>query len=110
MDSIRREENKARTIPLNTVPNKQKSALPTKEKDDKKNIIIIRNPFNINQYIFLGYCYSYNNFGNKGVHCKDYIKYNPRNVQRYENNKNNAEIIHYNSFPPLQDFHIECQK
>jgi hypothetical protein len=40
---------------LKTVPNKQKSALPTKEKDDKKNRIIRRNPSNINQYIFLGY-------------------------------------------------------
>jgi hypothetical protein len=52
-NSMRREDNKARTIPLKTVPNKQKYALPTKEKDDKKIRIIIRNPSNINQYIFL---------------------------------------------------------
>jgi hypothetical protein len=108
-NSIRREENKARTIPLKTVPNKQKYALPTKEKDDKKNRIIRRNPSNINQYIFLGYCYSCNNYGHKAVHCKSYRKYNPRNVQRYENNKNNAERRNYNSFSPLQDFNIECQ-
>jgi len=95
---------------LKIVPNKQKVALPTKEKDDKKNRIIRRNSSNINQYIFLGYCYSNNNFGHKAIHCKAYRKYNPRNVQRYEKNKNNAEIRNYNSFSPLQDFNIKCQK
>jgi hypothetical protein len=53
---IRRKENKTRTIPLKTIPNKHKYALPTKEKDDEKNRIIRRNPSNRNQYIFLGYC------------------------------------------------------
>ena len=47
-NSIRREESKARTIPLKTVPNKQKYALPTKEKYDKKNRIIRRNLSNRN--------------------------------------------------------------
>jgi hypothetical protein len=109
-NSIRREENKTSIIPLKTVPNKQISALPTKEKDDKKNRIIIRNPSNINQYIFLGYLYSYNNFGHKAIHCKAYRKYNPRNVQRYENNKNNVERRNYNSFSRLQDYNVECYK
>jgi hypothetical protein len=36
---LRREDNKARMIPLEIVPNKQKSTSPTKEKDDKKNTI-----------------------------------------------------------------------
>ena len=54
-NSIRRKENKTRKITLKTITNKQKYALPTKEKDDKKNRIIRRNPSNINQYIFLGY-------------------------------------------------------
>jgi hypothetical protein len=42
---------------LKIVPNKQKYALPTKEKDDKNNIIIRRNPSNIIIYLFLGYYY-----------------------------------------------------
>jgi hypothetical protein len=95
---------------LKTIPNKQKYALPTKEKDDEKNRIIRRNPSNINQYIFLGYCYSCKNFGHKAIHCKAYRKYNPRNVQRYENNKDNAERRNYNSFSPLQDYNVECYK
>jgi hypothetical protein len=108
-NSIRREENKARITPFKIVPYKQKFSFPTKEKDDKKNRMIRRNPSNRNQYIFLGYCYSCNNFGHKEVHYRAY-KYNPRNVQRYENNKNNAEKRNYSSFSPLQDFNIECQK
>jgi hypothetical protein len=43
---IRRKINKTRTIPLKTIPNKHKYALPTKEKYDEKNIIIRRNPTN----------------------------------------------------------------
>jgi hypothetical protein len=108
--SIRREENKTKIIPLKIVPNKQKCALPTKEKDEKKNRIIRRNPSNRNQYIFFGYCYLCNNFAHKAIHCKAYRKYNPRNVQRYENNKNNAKRINYNFFSPLQDYNVECYK
>jgi hypothetical protein len=95
---------------LKTIPNKHISALPTKEKYEKNNRIIKRNPSNINRYFFLGYFYSCNNFGHEVVHCKYYRKYNPRNVQRYENNKNNAKRRNYNSLSPLQDFNIECQK
>jgi hypothetical protein len=95
---------------LKTLPNKQKFAVLTKEKDDKKNRIIKRNPSNKNQHIFLGFCYSYNNFGHKAIHCKAYRKSNLRNVQRYENNKNNAERRNYNSFSPLQDYNFECYK
>jgi hypothetical protein len=52
---LRREDNKERMIPLETVPNNIKSTSPTKEKDNKKNTVSIRNPSNIYQYIFLGY-------------------------------------------------------
>jgi hypothetical protein len=37
--SLRREDNKENMRPLKTDLNKQKSTLPTKEKDDKKNTI-----------------------------------------------------------------------
>jgi hypothetical protein len=97
-------------IPLKIVPNKQKSTPPTEEKDEKKNTITRKNSPNIYQHIFLGYCYSFHNFGHKAVHCKDYRKYKPKNVQRYKNNKNDIEKINYNSFSPLQNYNVECQK
>jgi hypothetical protein len=95
-------------IPLKIVPHKQKSTFPTKVKNDKKNTITRRNP--PNKYLFIGYCYSCNNFGHKAVHCKAYGQYNNRNVQRYKNNRYNTEKRNYNSFSPLQNFNIECQK
>jgi hypothetical protein len=107
---INRKEKKTRTIPFETIPNKQKFALSTNEKYNKKNRIMRRNPSNKNQYIFLGYCYFYKNFGHKAIHCKAYRKYNPRNVQRYGNNKDNAKRRNYISFSPLQDYNVECYK
>jgi hypothetical protein len=106
--SLRREDNKEKMIPLKTVPHKQKSTLPTRVKDDKKNTITRRNP--PNKYLFIGYCYSCNNFGHKEVHCKAYGQYNCRNVQRYKNNKYNTKKRNYNSFLTLQNFNIECKK
>ena len=94
-------------MPLNTVPHKQKSTFPTKVKNDRKNTITRRNP---HKYLFIGYCYSCNNFGHKAVHCKAYGQYNRRNVQRYKNNKYNTEKRSYKSFSPLQDLNSECQK
>jgi hypothetical protein len=80
--SSKREDNKERMMPLKTFPNKHKSTTPTKEKYDKKNIITIRNPSNKYQYIFLGYCYYCNKFGQKIVHCKSYRRNNPKHFQR----------------------------
>jgi hypothetical protein len=67
-----------------------------------------RNPSNRYQYIFLGYCYSCNNFGHKEVHCKAYRRHNPKNVQRSQ--KFNTNKRNYNSFSPLQDYNMECLK
>jgi hypothetical protein len=78
--SLIREYNKTRMMPLETVPNKQKSTPLTKERDAKNNTIIRRNPSNRYQHIFLGHFYSCNNFGHKAIHCKAYGKYNPKNV------------------------------
>jgi hypothetical protein len=86
-NSLRKEDNKAKMIPLKIVTHKHKSILPTIVKDDKKNTIIRRNPL---KYLFIGYCYSCNNFGHKAVHFKAYGQYNRRNVQRYKNNKYNT--------------------
>jgi hypothetical protein len=105
---LRREDNKVRMMPLETVPNKQKSTPPTKEKDVKKNTITRINPSNIYQYIFLGYLYSYNNFGLEAVHCKSYRRHNPKNVQRSQ--KFNTDKINYNSLSSLQDCNTECLK
>jgi hypothetical protein len=69
-----------------------------------------RTPPNRYRHIFLGYFYSCNNFGHKVVHCISYRKYNPKNFQRYKKNKNNVEKRNYNSFSPLKDYNVECQK
>jgi hypothetical protein len=106
--SLRREDNKAKMITLKIVPHKHKSTLPARVKYDKKNTITRRN--NPNKYLFIGYCYSCNNFGHKAVHCKAYGQYNCRNVQRYKNNKYNTNKRNYNSFSPLQNFNIQYQK
>jgi hypothetical protein len=106
-NSLRKEDNKENVIPLRTITHKHKLILPTRVKYDKKNTIIRKNP---PKYIFIGYCYSCNNFGHKAVHCKAYGKYNRGNVQRYKNNRYNTEKRNYNSFSPLQDFNSECQK
>jgi hypothetical protein len=106
--SSRREDNKGNMIPLNIVSHKQKSTFPTKVKNDKKNTITRRNP--LNKYLFIGYCYSCNNFGHKVVHYKAYGQYNNRNFQIYKNNRYNTEKRNYNSFTPLQNFNIECKK
>jgi hypothetical protein len=103
---LRREDNKARMIPLETVPNKQKSTSPTKEKYDKKNTITRINPSNRYQYILLGYCNSYNNFGHKVVHCKAYRRHNPKNVQRSQ--KFNIDKRNSTAFSPLQDYNMKC--
>ena len=93
---------------LETILNKQKSSPLTKERDDKKNTITRRNPSKRYEYSFLGYCYSYNNFGRKVVHCKAYRRHNPKNVQRSQ--KFNTDKRNYNSFSPLQDYNMECLK
>jgi len=82
--SLKREDNKGMMVPLKSVPTKQKSTPPTKDKEDKKNTVTRRTPPNRYQHIFLGYCYSCNSFGRKAVHCKAYRKCNPKNVQRYK--------------------------
>jgi hypothetical protein len=106
-NSLRKEDNKAKMIPLKTVTHKHKSIFPTRLKDDKKYIIIIRNP---PKYLFIVWCYSCNNFGHKEVHYKAYGQNSHRNVQRYKNNKYNTKKINYHSFSPLQDFNSEFQK
>jgi hypothetical protein len=105
--SLRREDNKENMIPLNIVPHKHKSTFPTKVKNDRKKTITRRNT---PKHLFIGYCYSCNNFGHKAVHCKAYGQYNRRNIQRYKNNKYMTEKRNYNSFSPLQNFNIECKK
>jgi hypothetical protein len=106
-NSLEREDNQKKMMPLKIVTHKKKSILPTRVKNDKINIIIRRNPPN---YLFIGYFYSCNNFGHREVHCKGYGQHNYRNDQRYKNNEYNAKKRNYNSFYPLQSVNSECQK
>jgi hypothetical protein len=65
------------------------------------------------QTIFLGLCYSYNNFGHKDIKCKSY----PKNRDKYEfqsrinhlRNPHEVFNINYNSFGSLND-EVECYK
>jgi hypothetical protein len=98
---INRKQNKTRSIPFETIPNKHKYAPYTNEKDNEKNRIIRRNPSKKKPIYLLGYCYSCKRIGHKVIHCKSYREYNPRNVQRYGSNKDNAKGRNYNSLPPL---------
>jgi hypothetical protein len=58
-NSLRKEDDNEKMIPLKTIIDKHKSILPTRVKYDKKNTIVRRNP---PKYLFVGYCYSCNNF------------------------------------------------
>jgi hypothetical protein len=103
--SFRKQESKIRTD-----LKQQKYVLPSEKNEYRWNTITRKTPPKRHQNIFLGYCFSCNNFGHKAVHCKAYGRYNLRNVQRYKNNKNNTEKRNYNSFSPLQNFNVECQR
>jgi hypothetical protein len=85
---LKGEDNKMNMEPLKTIFNKK-----APHPKGKGNTVIKRIPPNRYQHIFLGYCYSCNNFGHKAVQCKAYRNYKPRNVQRYKNNKNDVEKI-----------------
>jgi len=99
----KREDNKMEMAPLKKIFNKKKSTPPPKGEG---NIMIERTPPNRYQYIFLGYLYSCNNFGHKPVHCKSYRNCKPRNILRYNNNKNVVEKRNYNSLSPLQEYNF----
>jgi hypothetical protein len=86
---------------IKTDSNQQKYALPSKENEYRRDTTTIRTPVKGYQHIFLGYCFSCNNFGHKVLHCRAYGEYNHKNVQRYGyknkknyNNQENINIIH----------------
>jgi hypothetical protein len=114
----KKEDNKMKMTSLKTIFNKKtphpklkgNTNIRRMVSEGKGNTIIRRNPPNRYQHIFLGYCYSCNNFGHKEVCCKAYIKYKPNNVQRYKNKNKDAKKINYNSFSPLQEYNVECHK
>jgi hypothetical protein len=67
------------------------------------------------QHLFLGYCFSCNNFGHKALHCRTYGKKNHKNVLKDMIIRTTRIIIikenrNYNSFSPLQDYNVECWK
>lgn len=54
------------------------------------------------QQIFLGNCYSCNNFGHKELDCKAYQKHNQQYFYNNSNLDDNPRSKSYNSFAPLQ--------
>jgi hypothetical protein len=106
--SFKKEERK-----IKNDSNQQKYSLPSKENEYIRNTTTRRTPPKRYQYLFLGYCFSCNNFGHKALHCRAYGKYNHKNVQRYgykNKNNNNQENKKYNSLSPLKNQNVECHK
>ena len=67
------------------------------------------------QQLFLGKCYTYNNFGHISINCKlmvpigkgitsQFLVYKKEVIRRNPKGRN------YNSFAPLQSYSIECYK
>lgn len=57
------------------------------------------------QKIFLGHCYSCNNFAHKA-----YQKHNQQYSYNNSNPGENPRSKSYNSFAPLQKYDVECHK
>jgi hypothetical protein len=101
-------------------PNKQKPIVLHMKNEFRKVMTPRRPTMNMYEYLFLGNCFSCNNFGHKAI---DYRAY-PRNDQRrnggmynapqnnYVNNKvkNHVDNKNINSFSPLFNYDIEYYK
>ena len=73
---------------------------------DKTHEELKRQVINRNQKIFLGHCYSCNNFGHKALKCKAYEK-----VHEYKKDEiTKPKARNHNQFGPIQRFDIECYK
>ena len=94
-------------------------------KNEFKRVVPRRRTFkNRYQNIFLGYCFSCNNFGHKAIDWRAYTRSDhvrDRNMGSYKTSKddyvrNKTRISHgfanknYNSFAPLLDYNIEIYK
>jgi hypothetical protein len=90
-----------------------------------KRVVTPRRPFTTRyQNLFLGYCFSCNNFVHKTIDCRAYARSDhARDINRgfYKTSKNGYvnNIIksfhgfvdrNYNSFGPLHDYNTECCK
>ena len=99
--SFKKEENK-----IKNDSNQHKSTLPSKENEYRRNTATRRTPLKRYQHLFLGYCFSCNNFGHKELHCRAYRKNNHKSVQilghKNRKNNNNQGNRNYNSFSPLK--------
>jgi hypothetical protein len=103
--------------------NQQPTMKKTQEEDHdfRRTTPTRRPPTPRYQNIFLGLCYSCNNFGHKAINCRAYAKgRNTWNKSSYENPKNHYEgnyprkpheafDINYNNFGAL-GYEIECYK
>jgi hypothetical protein len=94
-------------------------------KNEFRRVVPPRRPFtNRYQNIFLGYCFSCNNFGHKAIDCKSYTRSDHvRDINKgsYKTTKNDyvsnkTRSSHgfvdrnYNLFSPILDYNVECYK
>jgi hypothetical protein len=107
--SFKREKNQ-----INIDSTQQISSLSPKRNEYRRNTTPRRSPPKRYQQLFLGYCFSCHNFGNKSLDCKAYKNTYHKSVQKYghRNNKSsrNQRSRNYNSFSQLLNYNIKCYK
>ena len=96
MSSIEKEESKKST--------------PHFHNKNKTNMMPRKPLLKRYQKIFLGHCYSCNNFGHKALDCKAYQKHNQQYSYNNSNPSDNPRSKSYNSFAPLQKYDVEFHK
>jgi hypothetical protein len=93
--------------------NQQHPTRPQEEEDFRRETPFRRPSTSRYQTLFLGLCYSCNNFGHKVVNCRENAK-NRRNYEGYSNNSYprrpyETQNKNYNSFGSLSN-EVECYK
>jgi hypothetical protein len=91
-------------------------------KNEFRRVVLPRRPFTTRyQNLFLGYCFSCNNFGHKAIDCRSYARSDHvkvRNICSYETSKDDYVtnktrrshgfvITNYNSIASLLDYNVE---
>ena len=107
--TFKREKNH-----INIKSNHNTSSLHPKINDYRRNTNPRRTPQKRCQQLFLRYCFSCHNFGNKALNYKAYRKNYQKSVQGYHHrnkkSSSNQRRRNYNSFSPLVYYNIGCYK
>ena len=95
---------------MKTNSNQHKSTLPSKGNENKRNTTSRRTLPKGHRHIFLGYCFSCNNFRHKAVNCR----VNERNTfgckSSHKRRISHDSITSHDPFAPLMAYNMECYK